>query len=47
MARQMQTMRDSNGNDVPVKYVGRYDKARDRTARRILARFLKAREKGC
>ena len=44
MARQMQTMRDSNGNDVPVKYVGRYDKARDRTARRILARFLKARE---
>ncbi len=42
-AKQVQTMRDSNGNDVPVKYVGAYDKARDRAVRRIHARFLKAR----
>lgn len=44
MSRQIQTMRDSNGNDVPVKYVSKYDKARDRVTRRILARFLKARK---
>lgn len=37
------TMRDSNGNDIPVKYVSAYDKARDRVTRRILARFEKAR----
>lgn len=35
----MTTMRDSSGNDVPIKYVGRYDRERDRVARRILARF--------
>lgn len=44
MQKQMRTMRDSNGNDVPMKYVSAYDKARDKTARRILARFRKARE---
>lgn len=44
MSRQIQTMRDSNGNDIPVKYVSKYDKARDRVTRRILARFLKARK---
>lgn len=44
MSRQIKTMRDSNGNDVPVKYVSKYDKARDRVTRRILARFLKARK---
>ena len=43
MAREITTMRDSNGNDIPLKYVSRYDKAKDRTVRRILARFLKAR----
>lgn len=43
MQKQTRTMRDSNGNDVPVKYVGEYDRMRDRTARRILARFRKAR----
>ena len=37
------TMRDSNGNDVPLKYVSKYDKAKDKAVRRILARFLKAR----
>lgn len=43
MAREITTMRDSNGNDIPLKYVSKYDKAKDRTVRRILARFLKAR----
>ena len=43
MSRQIQTMRDSNGNDIPLKYVSKYDKAKDKTVRRILARFLKAR----
>lgn len=43
MAKTVNTMRDSNGNDIPLKYVSKYDKARDRTVRRILARFLKAR----
>ena len=39
----MNTMRDSNGQDVPMKYVSKYDKLRDRQTRRILARFQKAR----
>ena len=39
----MTTMRDSNGQDVPMKYVSKYDKLRDRQTRRILARFQKAR----
>jgi len=43
MAKTINTMRDSNGNDIPLKYVSRYDKARDKAVRRILARFLKAR----
>ena len=43
MAKTVNTMRDSNGNDIPLKYVGKYDKARDKAVRRILARFLKAR----
>ena len=44
MAKQVTTMRDSNGNDIPLKYVSRYDKARDKAVRRILARFLRARQ---
>lgn len=36
-------MTDSMGNNIPVKYVSAYDKARDRATRRILARFQKAR----
>ncbi len=37
------TMTDSMGNQIPLKYVSAYDKARDRATRRILARFEKAR----
>ncbi len=44
MAKQVTTMRDSNGNDIPLKYVSKYDKAKDRAVRKILARFLHARE---
>lgn len=43
MGRPVKTMRDWNGNDVPVQYVSKYDKARDKVVRRIHARFLKAR----
>ena len=43
MAKPVTTMRDSNGNDIPLKYVSKYDKARDKAVRKILARFLKAR----
>lgn len=43
MATQIKTMRDSNGQDVPVKYVSAYDKLRDKITRRIQARFRKAR----
>ena len=39
----MTTMRDSFGNDVPLKYVSAYDRLRDRMTRRVLARFVKAR----
>ena len=41
--RTIKTMRDSNGHDIPVKYVSAYDKARDKVTRRIHARFEKAR----
>ena len=44
MAKQVTTMRDSNGNDIPLKYVSKYDKAKDRAVRKVLARFLHARE---
>ena len=37
------TMRDSSGQDIPVKYVSKYDRERDARVRRILARFRKAR----
>ncbi len=43
MAKQVTTMRDANGCDVPLKYVSKYDKLRDKTTRRIEARFRKAR----
>ena len=42
--KQMKTMMDAQGQNIPVKYVSAYDKARDKTARRILARFEKARK---
>ena len=44
MAKQVTTMRDSNGNDIPLKYVSKYDKAKDKAVRKVLARFLRARE---
>jgi hypothetical protein len=37
-------MTDAAGDQVPVKYVTQYDRERDRIARRILARWLKARK---
>lgn len=36
-------MIDANGQSVPTKYVSSFDKARQKTAERILARFDKAR----
>lgn len=44
MPKPISTMRDSNGQDVPVKYVSAYDKMRDKMTRRIEARFRKARK---
>ena len=41
--KPVSTMRDANGNDVPLKYVSRYDKAKDKAVRKILARFRKER----
>ena len=37
------TMTDSMGNEIPLKYVSAYDKARDKATRRILTKFEKAR----
>jgi len=36
-------MRDAMGNDVPLRYVGKYDRARDAVTRRILKRWEAAR----
>lgn len=36
-------MIDSAGNEIPVKYVDKYDRLRDAKCQRILARFQKAR----
>ncbi len=38
------TMKDCNGNEIPLKYVSPYDRARDLATRRIHARFIKARK---
>ena len=38
------TMTDAMGNQVPVNYVKKEDKIRDRNVRRVLARFQKARK---
>jgi hypothetical protein len=38
------TMIDAQGVAVPVKYIKKYDRERDRIARRIHARFVKAQE---
>lgn len=42
--KQPKTLTDALGQQVPVQYVKPYDRARDRAARRILARFKKANE---
>lgn len=42
--KTMKTMIDSQGNAIPLKYVKKYDRARDAAARKVLARFLKARK---
>jgi len=39
------TMTDAMGNNVPIRYVSAYDRARDAGVRRIYARWLKARAK--
>lgn len=44
MAKTITFMIDSNGHEVPLKYVSRFDRERDRVARRVLARFEKARK---
>ena len=36
-------MIDSDGNEIPIKYVSKYDRLRDRQVRKIAARFVKAR----
>ncbi len=41
---EQKTMIDAQGNAVPVKYVKMYDRERDRIARKILARWLKAQD---
>lgn len=41
----MKTMQDSNGNNVPVKYISQYDKAKDKIVRQLHGKFLKLREK--
>lgn len=38
------TLTDAQGQQVPISYVKPYDRARDKAARRILARFLKANQ---
>ena len=41
----MTTMTDNNGNLVPIQYVSKYDRLRDRVCRRILKRFQDERER--
>lgn len=44
MAKQPKKWIDAKGDEVPAKYVTAYDKERDTIARRIHARFVKARD---
>lgn len=39
MAKTTTIMTDSNGQEIPLKYVSKFDRARDKVARKILARF--------
>lgn len=43
MEKPEKMMTDAQGNQVPVKYVKRYDRERDRIARRVLARWIRVR----
>ena len=38
------TMTDSNGNEIPIKYVSSYDRQRDAVTRRVHARFVRGRK---
>ena len=38
------TMTDSNGDEIPIKYVAAYDRQRDAVTRRIYSRFLRGRK---
>ena len=42
--KQQKEWVDARGQKVPVGYVSKYDKARDKAVRRILGRFLRARQ---
>lgn len=44
MKKQMKTMRDARGNNVPVAYVSDYDKQKDKTVRQIHKVFVDARD---
>lgn len=44
MAKTTKTMKDWNGNLIPLKYVPQFDRERDRVARRVLERYQKARK---
>ena len=44
MKKQMKTMRDARGNDVPVAYVAAYDKMKDKTIRQVYRVFVDARD---
>ena len=41
--KKVTTMRDSNGDDIPLKYVSKFDRARDAVCRRIHKRFFDER----
>ena len=43
MAKFSTKMIDSDGNEIPIKYVSKYDRLRDRQVRKIAARFVTAR----
>ena len=43
MKKQMKTMRDARGNDVPVAYVSAYDKQKDKTVRQLHKMFVESR----
>ncbi len=44
MATKQKTMTNAHGDVVPLKYVPKYDRAKDAVVKRIQARFVKARK---